>query len=215
MTATNNVRVLLGDDHPIVLKGYAAAIRGFGYEIVGMERTPTEVIRTYEATRPQLTILDIRFGGSHSGFEIAKRIFEIDPDARLAFLSQFDQDYLISEAYRLGAKTFITKDSDLDHIAVALESAANGETYLLPDIAQRIAKRSLVASKQSINSLSKREIDIIRLMSDGKTNAEIADALGLSLKTISNYSQGIKDALGIQRAAELTKLAIREGLIDL
>lgn len=208
------IRVLLADDHPIVMTGFAMSLESEGIEVVGQVKTPQDALAQYALLRPDVFILDIRFGAELTGLDVAREIFEHEPNARIIFLSQFDQDALIKETYKLGGRAFITKDCDPADLAGAVRRAFAGELYFLPVIAERLANLSVRGDGSPQSKLDERGLEIFRLMADGLTNAEIAEKLDLSLKTISNISQLIKDTLGVHRPALLTKLAVKHGLIE-
>ena len=207
------IRVLLADDHPIVMTGFALSLESEGMEVVGQVKTPQEAIQSYVNLQPDVVVLDLRFGAELTGLDAAKSILEQFPKANIVFLSQFDQDALIKETYRLGGRAFVTKDCDPADLAIAVQKANKNELYFMPSIAERLANLSVRgdASPQSI--LDQRELEIFTMMAEGLTNVEIAEKLDLSQKTISNVSQAVKEKLGIHRPALITKLAVKYGLI--
>ncbi|MFZ6643871.1 response regulator [Undibacterium sp. TC4M20W] len=209
----NGIRVLLADDHPIVMTGFAMSLGSLGITVLGQARTPQEAFEQYAALKPDVVILDIRFGADLTGLDAARDILAQFADAKIIFLSQFDQDALIKEAYRLGAKAFVTKDCDPADLATAVQRAHQGELYFLPQIAERLANLSVRGDESPQSLLNERDLEIFKLMAEGLTNAEIAERLDLSLKTISNVSQAIKEKLGVHRPAYITKLAVKHGLI--
>lgn len=212
--AVKPIRVLLADDHPIVMTGFAMSLAAEGMDVVGQAKTPQEAVDQYVAFRPDVAVLDIRFGAEMTGLDAAKHILEKHPDAQIVFLSQFDQDALIKETYRLGAKAFVTKDCDPADLAVAVQRASQGELYFMPQIAERLANLSVRGDASPQTLLDARSLEIFTLMAEGLTNVEIAERLDLSQKTISNISQAVKEKLGIHRPALITKLAMKHGLIE-
>ncbi|HZX27385.1 MAG TPA: response regulator transcription factor [Telluria sp.] len=213
-TEQKPIRVMLADDHPIVMSGFSTSLAGFGMEVVGEARTPDEAVEMYGKIEPDVVVLDIRFGSGLSGMDAARSILKQDPQARIVFLSQFDQDSLIKETYRLGARAFVTKDCDPADLANAVRQAQAGKLYFLPQIAERLANLSVRGDVSPQSQLDQRGLEIFKLMAEGLTNAEIAEKLNLSTKTISNISQSIKEKLGVERQASITKLAVRHGLIE-
>jgi len=208
------IRVLLADDHPIVMTGFAMSLAAEGMDVVGQAKTPQEAVEQYVAMQPDVVVLDIRFGAEMTGLDAAKHILEKQPEAQIVFLSQFDQDALIKETYRLGAKAFVTKDCDPADLAVAVQRASQGELYFMPQIAERLANLSVRGDASPQTLLDERSLEIFKLMAEGLTNVEIAEKLDLSQKTISNISQAVKEKLGIHRPALITKLAMKHGLIE-
>jgi DNA-binding NarL/FixJ family response regulator len=208
------IRVMLADDHPIVMTGFAMSLEGFGMDVVGQARTPDEAAAMYADLQPDVAVLDIRFGTELTGLDAARRLLTAHPRANIVFLSQFDQDSLIKETYRLGARAFVTKDCDPADLATAVRHANDGKLYFLPQIAERLANLSVRGDVSPQSQLDQRGLEIFNLMAEGLTNAEIAEKLSLSTKTISNISQSVKEKLGVHRQAYITKLAVKHGLIE-
>jgi DNA-binding NarL/FixJ family response regulator len=208
------IRVMLGDDHPIVMAGFAMSLSAQGLEVVGQARTPDEAVAMYGQLAPDVLVLDIRFGTELTGLDAAHQILKTHPRAKIVFLSQFDQDSLIKETYRLGAHAFVTKDCDPADLATAVRHASAGKLYFLPQIAERLASLAVRGDVSPQSQLDERGLEIFKLMAEGLTNAEIAERLNLSTKTISNVSQAVKEKLGVHRQAYITKLAVKHGLIE-
>jgi len=208
------IRVMLADDHPIVMTGFAMSLEGQGLHVVAQARTPEEALEQYQRHKPDVAVLDIRFGDQLTGLDVAKQILAQAPDAAIVFLSQFDQDSLIKETYRLGGRAFMTKDCDPADLAAAVRRAHDGELYFLPHIAERLANLSVRGDASPQSQLDERALEIFTLMAEGLTNAEIAEKLDVSTKTISNISQAVKEKLGVHRPAYITRLAVKHGLIE-
>lgn len=213
-TQEQPIRVLLADDHPIVMTGFAMSLSATGMHVAGQAKSPDEAQLMYEELLPDVLVMDIRFGTELTGLDAARNILQRFPKARIVFLSQFDQDSLIKETYRLGARAFVTKDCDPADLANAVRHAHKDKLYFLPQIAERLANLSVRGDVSPQSQLDQRGLEIFKLMAEGLTNAEIAEKLNLSTKTISNISQSIKEKLGVDRQAYITKLAVRHGLID-
>nr|WP_175001228.1 response regulator transcription factor [Duganella vulcania] len=205
---------MLADDHPIVMTGFAMSLEGQGLHVVAQARTPEEALEQYQRHKPDVAVLDIRFGEHLTGLDVAKQILAQAPDAAIVFLSQFDQDSLIKETYRLGGRAFMTKDCDPADLAAAVRRAHDGELYFLPHIAERLANLSVRGDASPQSQLDERALEIFTLMAEGLTNAEIAEKLDVSTKTISNISQAVKEKLGVHRPAYITRLAVKHGLIE-
>ncbi|ELX09980.1 two-component response regulator [Janthinobacterium sp. HH01] len=208
------IRVMLADDHPIVMTGFAMSLEGQGLHVVAQARTPEEAVAQYREHKPDVAVLDLRFGEQLTGLDAAKQILAQSPDAAIVFLSQFDQDSLIKETYRLGGRAFMTKDCDPADLAAAVRRAHDGELYFLPHIAERLANLSVRGDASPQSQLDERALEIFTLMAEGLTNAEIAEKLDVSTKTISNISQAVKEKLGVHRPAYITRLAVKHGLIE-
>ena len=211
---SKNIHVVLADDHPLLMAGFAMSLSDYGIRVIGQAKTPDDAVVQYLKLKPDVLVLDIRFGEKLSGLNAAKELLEKDGTAKIVFLSQFDQDSLIKEAYRLGGYAFVTKDRDAQELADAIRHAADGKTYFLPQVAERLANLAVRGDSSPQSQLEEREVEIFTLMAQGLTNVEIADRLNLSPKTISNVSQSVKEKLGIHRPADITRLAVKHGLIE-
>lgn len=211
---TAQLRVLLADDHPIVMSGFALSLQSKGIEVIGQVTTPNEAVESYGKLKPDVLMMDLRFGEKLTGLDAAKTILERDPKANILFLSQFDQDALIKQTYSIGGRGFLTKDINAGDLAQAVADASRGETYFLDRIAKRLANLSVKGDQSPGAVLDAREFEIFLLTAKGRTNQEMADLLGLSQKTISNVTHQLKEKLGTNRNADLTLLAVKHGYVE-
>jgi DNA-binding NarL/FixJ family response regulator len=210
----SSIRVLLADDHPLIMAGFAMSLEGFGIEVVGQALTPEDTVKRYQDLLPDVLVLDIRFGEKLTGFDAARSVLSQFRDARIVFLSQFDQDNLIKEAYGLGGRAFVTKNSSPEQLATAIQHVNAGEVYFLPRVAEHLATLAIHGDPSPRSILDPRQLQVFTYMAQGLTNAEMAEKLDLSLKSISNLSQAVKEALGMHRAADITRLAIKHGFFE-
>lgn len=210
-----SLRVLIADDHPAIIRGLTTALREHGIVVAGQTGVAAEVAELYASCMPDVVVMDVRFGSSPSGLEVATELLQCHPGARVVFYTQFDQTQIARRAYALGAAAFVTKNDDATVVAAAIRRAHEGGTYFVPEIAERLALVAARGDESPLSSLSARELEVFKYMAQGMTNAEIAAALHLSPKTISNTSQAIKDKLGMTKQAEMTRLAMKHKLLDL
>ena len=208
------VKVLLADDHPYIMSGFSLLLANYGIEVIGEAKSPDEAIEMYSKLLPDVLILDTRFGEKLTGLDVAKAILKEHDSANIVFLTQFDQDSLIQEAYKIGGRSFLTKNCEPEQLALAISLASKGELYFPPEIAQRLANIAVHGDHSPRALLEPRELEIFVLMAKGLTNVEIARDLDLSTKTISNISLAIKGKLEIHRVADLTLMAVKYGLIE-
>lgn len=214
----SHITVLLADDHPVVSRGFAMALNDFEIKVVGQATTPEETYIQYEQLQPLVLLLDIRFGDKPCGLDIAKQIFEKYPRANIVFLSQFDQDNLVKESYKLGARAFLTKNCSPDVLAEAVIKAAQGETFFTTEMAVRLANMAVSGDNSPSSILTAKELECFIFMAKGKSNIEIAEAMGMSTKSPQNKAvfamcKQIEEKLGIHNQADLTRLAIKHDLI--
>lgn len=208
------IRVLLADDHPLVMAGFALSLGSMEIEVIAQVTTPNEAVENFEALQPDVLIIDLRFGEKLTGLDAARTILERHPNARILFLSQFDQDALIKQTYSIGGKGFLTKDINSADLAQAVREAHRGDTFFLPRIAKRLASLSVKGDQSPKALLDAREFEIFLLTAKGRTNPEMAESLGLSQKTISNVTHSLKEKLGTNRIADLTLLAVKHGYVE-
>lgn len=209
-----DIRVLIADDHPLIVEGLRLLLPALGgIEVIATATTTADLLTEVRRTKPDVCVLDVRFGEQLTGLDVLKTLAAEDGAVRVVFYSQFDQDEIIREAYRLGAKGFVTKAKPPASIAEAVRQAYAGKTHFLPEIAERLALLGVRGDESPQTKLEPRELEVFRLMAQGLTNVEIAERLELSPKTISMTSQTIKDKLGMHRPAELALLAVKHNLV--
>lgn len=208
------IRVLVADDHSIVRAAFASLIKELGAVVVGESETTSTVVPAYLELKPDVVILDIRFGEDQSGLDVAEALLQADPAARIVFLSQFEQDTVITRAYRIGGMAYLTKDCEPSDLRAAIQHAAAGQAYYTPKVSKLIAELHIHGDQSPMALLSKRDLHIFKLLACSMTVGEIAKEMDLAEKTVSNASLAIKKALNASRTADLTRLAIRHGLIE-
>jgi two-component system, NarL family, invasion response regulator UvrY len=208
------LRVLIADDHPLIIEGLIGALKRLGLRVAGQVQKATDVVAHYMQTRPDVLVLDVRFGPGPTGLDVARELIARDANARIVFYSQFDQNEVIREAYRLGGAAFITKDTRPDVLARAISEARAGRTFFLPEIAERLALIGVRGDPSPRAMLDEREVEVFMLIAAGLNNNEIAERMSLSAKTIGSIGQAVKEKLGVQRATDMTRLAVRHGMLD-
>jgi two-component system, NarL family, invasion response regulator UvrY len=211
----SDITVMIADDHPLIIEGVSSVLARHKLKVVGSECDPDKVVSTYRKLSPDVLVLDLRFGeGGIGGLDILTDLLQRAPKARVVVYTQFDQDTVVRECYKRGAKAFVPKSADPNELADAVLKTHKGETVFLPEIASRLAMYSVRGDESPLARLQPRELEVFKLMAQGLTNVEIAERMSLSPKTISTTSQSIKDQLGMHRAADITLLAVREGVIE-
>lgn len=208
-----SIGVLIADDHPMIIQGLISALKREGVQRVADASSADDVIVQFERTHPDVVVLDIRFGGRTTGLHVARELLARHPQAHIVFYSQFDQDEIVKEAYRLGGMAFVTKSGPPDELTAAIRQAHVGKLYFPAAIANRLALLGVRGDDSPQSTLAPRELEVFTLMAQGLTNAEIAERMNLSVKTISNVSQAIKEQLGVHRPADITLLAVKHGLV--
>jgi len=205
------MRVLIVDDHPIVASGCRALLAG-DPEIVILEASDAESgERAFVSGQPDVCVLDINLP-SVSGFELARRMLARDASARIIMFSMNDDPIFAARAIEAGAKGYVSKSGDPRDLAEAIREVGKGGTYLPPALARSIAFAGPSFAQSPLAKLTSREIEILRLLSKGKSLSEIAWQVHVSYKTIANTSSIMRQKLGVRTSAELVRLAIASSL---
>ena len=205
------MRVLIVDDHPTVASGCRTVLADEP-EIVVLEASDAESgERAFAAERPDVSIIDVNLP-TVSGFELARRILTQDASARIIMFSMNDDPVFVTRAIEIGAKGYVSKTGDPNDLVEAIREVGKGNVYLPSAIARSIAFAGPAVAKSPLSKLSSREMEILRLLSSGKSLSEIAWLIHSPYKTVANTSSIIRQKLGVKSSAELVRLAIESGV---
>ena len=219
--ADESVRVLIVDDQQLIREGLRTLLElEKGIEIAGEAADGAGGIAAFVSASPDVVLMDIRMPGM-DGVEATRRIRSVDPDARILILTTFDEDRLVFEAIRSGARGYLLKDISGAELAAAVRDVASGGAALQPDVAlkvmdayARLAGRADAAGKRPSEPLSSRERAVLALVARGLSNKEIASRLFLAEGTVKNHVSAILTKID---ARDRTQAAIRArdlGLLD-
>lgn len=205
------MRILIVDDHPIVASG-CRTVFADDPEITLLEAADAESgERAFVAKKPDLCVIDINLP-TVSGFELARRILTHDASARLIMFSMNDDPVFAARAIDIGAKGYVSKTGDPNDLVEAVREVGNGGVYLPPAIARNVAFARPGFAQNPLSKLTSREMEILRLLSSGKSLSEIAWLVHSSYKTVANTSSIMRQKLGVRTSAELVRLAIESGV---
>jgi DNA-binding NarL/FixJ family response regulator len=210
--------ILLVDDHKIMRDGIKAILsRGNEFRVVGEAENGTDAVQFSKQFRPHIVLMDIGLPGLN-GVETTQEILRFHTDCKIVVLSMYDDENSVMGAIRAGAQAFILKRaSDMD-LVEALRMVAGGGIYLSPQVSDRLLiriQKGDLESRQAhsaLGGLSPRELQVLRLVADGKTSKEIATLLSLSEQTVRSYRKTMMRKLGVNNVAGLTQLALSTGL---
>lgn len=207
--ADKKISVVLVDDHSLVRMGFRRILEDEAdLEVVGEAGDAEEAVRLTLRLKPRVVVMDCALPGG-SGIVATRRILEKLPETAVVMLSMHSEDTLVRQALAAGARGYILKSAiDLELPAVIRRVAA-GEKVLAPQLEK---SENLKGERNS--GLTPRELEILQMIVEGKSNKEIAGILGLSANTVSVHRANIMDALGIHKTAELVVYAIRNGLVN-
>ena len=213
------MKIFLVDDHEIV----RVAIRSMLEEetdmrVVGMASDGREAIKRIAELKPDVVIMDISMPGMN-GVEATRQVVKLHPKIKVLVLSAYVDQKSVAEALNAGAACYMHKGDSFDKLVQAIRVISSGEIYLSPKIATLVVGdyRKQLAGKGSSGGagLSPREREVLQLIAEGHRTKDIADKLGVSVKTIETQRQQIMKKVGVDSIAALTKYAIREGLTSL
>jgi DNA-binding NarL/FixJ family response regulator len=208
------LRVLLGDDHVLILDGLRSALQG-QYEIVGLAKDGRALVNEADRLKPDLVIVDISMP-LLNGFEAAKQIKKNLPRTKLIFLSQHLNPAYLKQALRLGASGYVLKSGATEELQQAITTVLRGKTYITPAFGENVIARLWNREgelSQETEGLTDRQREILQLIIEGRGNKEIADVIHVSVKTVEFHRARIMAKLGVKSVAELTKVALQQGLI--
>ena len=205
------MHILIVDDHPIVPSG-CRTVFADDPEITLLEAADAESgERAFVAEKPDLCVIDINLP-TVSGVELARRILTHDASARLIMFSMNDDPAFAARAIDIGAKGYVSKTGDPNDLVEAVREVGNGGVYLPPAIARNVAFARPGFAQNPLSKLTSREMEILRLLSSGKSLSEIAWLVHSSYKTVANTSSIMRQKLGVRTSAELVRLAIESGV---
>jgi two-component system, NarL family, invasion response regulator UvrY len=211
-TERAKISVLLVDDHAVVREGYRRLLeRDDRLVVVGEAATAADAIGLDAELKPDVVVLDIALPGV-SGIEILRRILAHRPHACVLMFSMYQDGIYATRAINAGARGYLSKASAPDLLVEAVRSVAGGQRYLSPDVKQAMTKQSSTAI-QLAGALSTRELEVLRMLTQGYGVDEIGKRLGLSPKTAANHQSSIKQKLGANSALQLILIAQQFGLI--
>jgi DNA-binding NarL/FixJ family response regulator len=211
-------RILLVDDHEVVRLGLKSLLARYQqFEVVGEASSGREALEQTGALRPDVVVMDIRLPGT-SGIEACEEIVNRYPGTRVIMLTSYAEDEMLFSAIRAGASGYILKQIGADDLVRALESVGRGEALLDPAVTQRVFQEVRKAVREEEASafahLSQQEKHVLLLVSEGKTNREIASVLFLGEGTVRNYVSSILSKLGVNNRAEAAAYAVEHNLRD-
>jgi two-component system, NarL family, response regulator len=207
MAASDKIRILLVDDHPIVRKGLAALIAPEAdMQIVAEAGDGEQALALYWEHLPDIALVDLRLPGM-SGVEVITAIRRERPDADIIVLTTYYGDEEIYRALQAGAKAYLLKETLTEELLAAIRAVHSGARYIPPAVAARLSERV------SKTGLTPRELEVLRLMVQGKRNKEIAAELSISMSTAKVHLMNIFEKLGVSDRSQATTVAIQRGIV--
>jgi DNA-binding NarL/FixJ family response regulator len=214
----SSLRILLVDDHEVVRLGLRSLLdRHPSFEVVAEASAESEAVQKALDFEPDIVLMDIRLAGG-SGIEACQQIVTLLPEAKVIMLTSYAEDEMLFAAIRAGAAGYVLKQVGGIDLIRAIEAASRGEAMLDPSLTQRVFSeiRHSIQKEEAaaFNELTAQEMQVLALISEGRTNREIATSLFLSEGTVRNYVSSILSKLGVSNRAEAAAYAIQHHLRD-
>jgi len=209
--------IVLVDDHKLVRDGIKTILeRGAEFQVVGEAENGSDAVQLCKKAQPDLVLMDINLPGMN-GLEATGELLRHCPQAKVVILSMYDDENSVVSAIRSGARAFVLKKASSTELVDALKTVARGGSYLSSEVSDRLLARIQrgdldMHGHSPIESLSPRELQVLRLVAEGKTSKDIAALLDLGLQTVRSYRKTMMKKLGVNNVAGLTQLALAAGI---
>ena len=210
------IKVLLGDDHTLVREGLRRYIESTdGIEVLGEASNGAEMVTLARETEPDIVVLDIRMP-EMDGIEAARRLSEQVPETQVVMLTAYDDRHFVVEAVRAGAKGYVLKSKDAEHLLQAVRLVHDGHMVIDPELVVALADELAVAKDRDVGAetLTEREVEVLQLLAFGYTNRDIAGRLFISPDTVKTHLEHIYQKLGASDRTAAVAEAMRRRLIE-
>jgi DNA-binding NarL/FixJ family response regulator len=216
VTTPEPLRVVIADDHPFFRQGLAKLLEKSGVKVVGQAANGIEAIEAVEANAPDVIVMDLNMPGL-SGAEATRRLNERNPATKVLVLSVSAEEQDVTEAILSGANGYLLKDGPVEEVVAGIKAVAAGESLISPRIASMLLltvrdRETLEAAPPPI-PLSDRELQVLKLVSGGKTNREIAAALFIDSSTVRNHMSSILMKLQVDNRVQAAVRGVRDRLV--
>ena len=200
------MKILLVDDHVVVRAGVRRLLEAEVEFTIFEAQSSDEALELWHQEQPDLVILDLNLEGS-SGLELLRRLVLADKSVKIIVLSMHSEPIYAARALQAGARGYVSKSAGAEEFIVAVRQVGEGGRYIEREIAQELVVGKF-SNRDPFDELTAREIDILRLLGEGKSYTQIAAAIGVSYKTIVNSSVVIKEKLAVETTADLIRLSV-------
>jgi len=210
-------RILITDDHGVIRAGLRALLSGLPeIEVVGEAVDGRDTLRKAVELKPNIVIMDLSMP-EMGGLEATRQLSQIDAEIRVLILTVHEDEELLKEVVRVGAAGYIIKRAVEDELIHAIRVVARGDMYVHPSMTRALLGASPTSASQAkmseVETLTSREIEVLRLLAKGYTNRQIADQLGISPRTAEGHRASISGKLGLRSRVELVEYAEQHGLL--
>ncbi len=210
----SKISVMLVDDHAVVRMGFKLLLQeAADIEVIAEAATGEEALKQYGEVTPDVIVLDISMPGM-GGLETVQRLLAKDLSAKILILSAHEDSVHPRRLLKAGARGYLSKRSAPGELIQAIQAVAAGQIYIDPTLAQAMAVEQLTGSQNPVDVLTDREFEVFMALAKGQSVARIAATLFLSPRTVGTHLYNIKQKLKAENAAELTLIALRNGLLE-
>ncbi|CAN5586429.1 response regulator transcription factor [soil metagenome] len=219
MNTVRTTTIVLADDHRIVRQGLHALLKAEpDFEVVGEAGDGIEALEMVKKLNPDVVVLDLMMPGLN-GLEVARQLSKQTPRVKIIILSMYDDEGFVLEALSNGASAYVLKDKCSSELIRAIREVRSGHRYLSPPLSDRAIEvyeqMKKVGTMDKYETLTTREREVLHLSAEGRTNGEIAARLGISVRTAETHRSRLLHKLGIHTQADLTRYALRRGIIPM
>jgi DNA-binding NarL/FixJ family response regulator len=211
MQTTSATRLLIVDDHPMVVSGCKSLFASDASVKIDEANDAKSGHRAFLQKKPDVTVIDINLPDI-SGFELMRRIRRDDPEAKIIIFSMIDDPAIVVRAIEMGAQGFVSKGDDPRLFVKAVRRVAAGDNFISPELAEAVAFSGAAIKANPTSQMTARELEILRLLGRGDKIVEVAEALGISYKTVANTTSLLKQKLGAKNHSDLIRIAVELGL---
>jgi len=213
-----SLRILIADDHGVLRAGLRALLNSEpDMEVVGEAVDGDEAVSLTHTLHPDIVLMDINMPGS-GGIDATRQLMELGNDIRVLILTFHEDKYILQEAIRAGAAGYILKRAVESELVDAIKAVARGDMYVHPAMTRALlANSALVRDDDSvaIDTLTVREIEVLRLIAQGYTNRQVAEKLTLSVRTVESHRANLMNKLNLHSRLELARYAAQHGLLEI
>jgi DNA-binding NarL/FixJ family response regulator len=207
------LRILLAEDEQIVRQGVRALLEQAGFDVVAEASDGRQAVRLAERLRPDVAVLDLAMP-SMNGATAARELGRVAPGTRTVVLTARSDEEQVLAALEAGVVGYVLKTEAMADLVRALHEVARGHTYLSPGISRTIVEACLGRRRPTADPLTPREKEVLQLVAEGKTTKEVAQILGVSVKTVEFHRSRLMSKLEVHETASLVRYAIRKGIVQ-
>ena len=219
MQHSKRISIVLADDHRIVRQGLHALLEAEpDFNVIGETGDGLEALELVKKLNPDVAVVDLMMHGLN-GLEVARQLTRLVPRTKIVILSMYDDEGFVLEALSNGVAAYVLKDAGSADLIQAVREVHDGHRYLSPSLSDRAIdvyeQMTKMKTSDKYETLTTREREVLQLSAEGHTNSEIAQRLGISVRTAETHRSKVMHKLGVHTQADLTRYAIRRGIISM